>query len=579
MRTPYPAPRNISTNPPCHAAGLSLNTYMPLRITALFCALLVLCGCEPRQTNVERGNAARELYYGIGTEPAGLDPHLITGLTEMHVTVSLFEGLATFNSKTSELEPGVAQRWDVSEDGTTYTFHLDPDARWSNGDPVTAQDFLFSFERILTPAFGAPYAKMLYEMRNAEAFNKGKLKDFSKVGARAPDPATLVIELKQPTPFFLDLLTHFTWWPVHPPTIERHGGMTARISDWTKPENFVGNGPFTLEHWRINSSLYVKKNPLYRDPDAVWLNGVHYMPIQVDAEERAFRAGHLHLTSTVLPHRISWFRENMPECLRFDPALGVYYYMFNTEREGLDDPRVRQALAYAINREAIVEHVLKAGQKPAYNFTPPNTGGYNAEARVRYDPERAHALLAEAGYPNGEGFPELELLYNTSEAHRSVAVAIQQMWNKELGINVQLFNQEWKVYLATREARDFDIARSGWFGDYDDPYTFLSLGEADNGNNHTNWESPEYDALITSAGRERDPEKRFEIFQQAEALLLQEMPVLPIYFYVTSRLIHPSVQGFHPNILDYHPLQEVRLNAVPSEAVSPDSAKRETGSN
>jgi oligopeptide transport system substrate-binding protein len=531
-----------------------------IRLTALLCALCVVSGCDSRQTNVERGNAARELYIGIGTEPSGLDPHLITGLTELYVTLAFLEGLATFDSETMELEPGVAQSWDISEDGLAYTFHFDPDARWSNGDPVTPQDFLYSFERILTPALGAPYAYMLFDMKNAESFNKGEITNFSKVGASAPDASTLVIELEQPTPYFLSLLTHFTWWPVHPPTIEKHGGMTARISAWTKPENFVGNGPFTLESWRINSSIYAKKNPLYRDPDAVWLNGIHFLPIQVDAEERAFRAGHLHLTSTVLPHRIAWYRENMPDRMRFDTALGVYYYMLNTSREPLDDPRVRRALAYSIDREAITEHVLKAGQKPAYHFTPPNTGGsYTAEARLTYDPEFARELLAEAGYPGGEGFPKFEILYNTSDAHRSIAVAIQQMWNEELGIDVTLYNQEWKVYLATRQAGNFDILRAAWFGDYDDPNTFLSLGMSENGNNHTGWSNPEYDALIEAAALEQNKEARFALFQEAESILLNEMPIIPIYFYVTSLLIDPSVEGRHANILDYHPYQSIRL--------------------
>jgi len=529
-------------------------------LTALLCALGVLVGCDSRMTNVERGNAARELYFGLGTEPAGIDPHLITGLTELHVTIALFEGLATLDSETMAIQPGVAQSWDISEDGLTYTFHFDPKARWSNGDPVTAQDFLYSFERILSPALGAPYAYMLFDVKNAEAFNKGEISDFDQVGARAPDPATLVVELNQPTPYFLSLLTHYTWWPVHPPTIEKHGGMTQRISEWTKPGNFVGNGPFTLESWRINSSLNVKKNPLYRDPDSVWLNGVHFLPIQADAEERAFRAGHLHLTSTVLPHRIDWYRKNMPDRMRFDTALGVYYYMLNTSREPLDDPRVRQALAYSIDREAITKHVLKAGQKPAYHFTPPNTGGgYMPNTRLPYDPDLARRLLAEAGYPAGEGFPTFEILYNTSESHRAIATAIQQMWKKELGIDVTLFNQEWKVYLSTRQSGNFDILRAAWFGDYDDPNTFLSLGKSDNGNNHTNWNNPQYDALIEQATLEQDPDKRFEIFQKAEAILLDEMPFVPIYFYVTSRLIHPSVQGWYANILDYHPYQSVKL--------------------
>lgn len=530
-------------------------------IHLLLCTIsLFFTCCDARITNVERGNAARELYFGIGTEPAGLDPHLITGLTELHVTVALFEGLATLDSRTMEIRPGVARSWEISEDGKTYTFHFDPQARWSNGDPVTAQDFLYSFQRILSPALGAPYAYMLFDMKHAEAYNKGDTKDFAQVGARAPNPATLIIELNQPTPYFLSLLTHYTWWPVHPPTIEKHGGMTQRISEWTKPGNFVGNGPFTLESWRINSSLYAKKNPRYRDPDSVWLNGVHFLPIQADAEERAFRAGHLHLSSTILPHRIDWYRQHMPERMRFDTALGVYYYMLNTSREPLNDPRVRQALAYSIDREAITEHVLKAGQEPAYHFTPPRTGGsYTARTRISYNPDLARRLLAEAGYPDGTGFPSFEILYNTSESHRAIAVAIQQMWNKELGIDVKLYNQEWKVYLSTRQSGNFDILRAAWFGDYDDPNTFLSLGKSDNGNNHTKWNNPQYDTLIEQATREQDPDRRFEIFQQAEAILLAELPVIPIYFYVTSRLIHPSVQGWHANILDYHPYQSVEL--------------------
>lgn len=536
---------------------------MPLRpiTAALFCALCAFCGCDSRQSNVERGNQAGELYIGIGTEPAGIDPHLITGMTELYVTLAFFEGLVTYDSASMTIRPGVAERWELSEVGRRYTFYFDPEARWSNGDPVRAQDFLFAFERILTPELGAPYAYMLYPMRGAEAFHKGTLRNFSEVGCHAPDQRTLIIELDNPTPYFLSLLTHYTWWPVHPPTVLAHGRMTDRISKWTKPGNFVGNGPFTLESWRVNSGIYAKKNPGYRDAASVQLNGIHFLPIQSDAEERAFRAGHLHLTSTVLPHRIDWYRENKPESIRFDTSLAVYYYMLNTERPPLDDPRVRLALAYSIDREAITEHVLRAGQQPAFHFTPPNTGGnYTAEARMVYDPDLARQLLAEAGYPGGMGFPTFEILYNTSESHRNIAVAIQQMWKQTLGIDVTLHNQEWKVYLSTREAGNFDILRAAWFGDYDDPNTFLSLGETNNGNNHTNWSSEAFDTLLARSRIEQDPVKRHALFQQAEAILLSEAPVIPIYFYVSSLLIHPSVQGWHPNILDYHPYNDVSLN-------------------
>lgn len=521
--------------------------------------LFLLAACDPEQSNVRTGNAAQELYIGIGTEPEGLDPHLVTGVTEHYVLLSLLEGLTTVHPKTLEIEPGVAERWEVSGDGREYTFYLDPEARWSNGDPVTSDDFLFSFERILTPELGAPYAYMLYSIQNAEAFNKGKLTDFGEVGVRAPDPRTLQFTLESPTPYFLSLSTHYTWWPVHPPTVLAHGGMADRISKWTKPDNFVSNGPFALKTWRLNHSIEVEKNAYYRDAHAVRLNAVHFLPISMDTEERAFRADQLHITSTVPIPRIDWYRENAPERLRFDTYLGVYYYLVNTAREPLDDPRVRKALAYSIDREALTEHVLKAGQEPAYHFTPPETGGYTAEAKLSYDPELARQLLADAGYPEGDGFPEFELLFNTSESHRTVAVAIQQMWKEELGIDISLYNQEWKVYLASRKERDFDLARAAWIGDYVDPNTFLSLGVSDNGNNHSNWGNARYDALLREAALTQDPANRHQLFQRAEKILIDEMPVIPIYFYVRSTLIDEAVRGWHPNILDYHPYQDVWL--------------------
>ncbi|MGJ8638445.1 MAG: peptide ABC transporter substrate-binding protein [Opitutaceae bacterium] len=535
-------------------------------LSSLLCvsaALLFLVGCTKKTTNVDFGNENQELFIGIGTEPATLDPHLLTGLTEYSVVMALLEGLTTLNAETMQVEPGVAQSWEISEDGLTYTFHFKKDAKWSNGDRVTPEDFLFSFERILTPLLGAPYAYMLYPVRNTEAFHTGELTDFSKVGAKKIDDHTLQIELEQATPYFLSLLAHNTFFPVHPPTILKHGGMTERISKWTKAGNFVGNGPFVIESWKLNTEVHVVKNPHFHDVENVALNAIHFLPVEIETEERAFRAKHLHITETVPIHRIDWYRENQPETIHFATSLGVYYYMINTSRGPLADPKVRKALAYSINREQLTEHVLKAGQQPAYHFTPPNAGGYNTEARFPYDPERARSLLAEAGFPEGKDFPAFELLYNTSESHRTIAVAIQQMWKKELGIDIELHNQEWKAYLSTREAGDFDILRAAWFGDYDDPNTFLSLGETNNGNNHTKWSNAEYDALIKQAAVTLDPEARKAVFQKAEAILLDELPVIPIYFYVTSRLIDDAVQGWYPSILDHHPYQAIRLNAEP----------------
>ena len=523
-------------------------------------SLAISAGCAKQQSNVERGNQSQELYIGIGTEPEGLDPHLVTGVTEHYVLLALLEGLVTRNPETLAIEPGVASHWTLSEDGLRYTFHLDPNARWSNGAPVTAHDFLFAFERILSPQLGAPYAYMLHSMRGAKAFNSGELKDFSEVGAHAVDPHTLIIELNSPIPYFLGLLTHYTWWPVYPPSVLAHGKMTDRISDWTKAQNFVGNGPFALKSWRLNAAIEVTRNPYYRDAGSVRLNGIHFLPIEGDTEERAFRAGYIHLSSSIPTHRIAWYHTHAPNNVRFDTYLGTYYYAINTQRGPLADPRVRKALAYAINREELTEHILRAGQKPAYNFTPPNTGGFSAKAHFTYDPQRARELLADAGFPKGKGFPSFELLYNTSESHRSIALAIQQMWKRELGIDITLYNQEWKVYLNSRKSKQFDIVRAAWIGDYDDANTFLELATGDSGNNHSGWHQPAYDALIAAAATEQNPITRFDYFQQAEAILLDEMPFIPIYFYVRSLLINESVQGWHANVLDYHPYQGISLS-------------------
>ncbi len=331
---------------------------------------LFLSGCGRSQTNVEQGNAEQELYIGLGTEPEGLDPHIVTGVTEHYVLLALFEGLTTVHPETLAIEPGVALSWDISEDGLRYTFHLDPRARWSNGDPLTAEDFLFAYERILTPTMGAPYAYMLYCIRGAEAFNKGEQPDFAEVGLSSPDPQTLVIELEAPTPYLLSLPTHYTWFPLHKATVLAHGDMTDRISKWTKPGNFVGNGPFALQDWRLNHSIEVVKNPYYNAADAVRLNAIHFLPIDLDTEERAFRANQLHLTSTVPIPRIDWYRANQPERLHFDTYLGVYYYLINTEHGALKDARVRKALAYSIDRESLTEYVLKAGAKTCLSLHP-----------------------------------------------------------------------------------------------------------------------------------------------------------------------------------------------------------------
>lgn len=512
------------------------------------------------ETNVESGNRDQILHFGNGDEPQEIDPHMTTGIPEFHIQQALFEGIVSKHPATLSIQPGVAESWDISDDQLTYTFHFRKNARWSNGDPVTAQDFIYSWERALRPELGSLYGYMFTYIKNADAFFKGKIDDFSEVGVKALDEHTLQVELQAPTPFFLQLLDHHSYYPVHPPTIEKFGGMIKRGSQWSRPGNFVGNGPFVLKDWKLNYILTVKKSPTYWDANKVSLNGIHFYPIQNrSTEERMYRAGQLHITEELPNEKVAIYKKTDPESLNITPWLGTYFYRFNTKVKPLDDKRVRRALSMSINRPQIVENVTKGGQIPAYNFTPPDTIGFTAEAKFEYDVEAARALLAEAGYPNGEGFPKLDILYNTDESHRLVAIAIQQMWKQALNVNITLVNQDWQVYLDSETRGNYQISRAGWIGDYADPNNFLDMLLTGGGNNRTGWGSAEYDALIAAAAKAVTNEERFKYFQQNEQILVDEAPVMPIYTYTKVYLIHPSVSGWEANILDQHPYKYVSL--------------------
>jgi oligopeptide transport system substrate-binding protein len=524
-------------------------------------------GCGRRVTPVEVGNERQILLIGNGTDPEDLDPHVTTGLPEHHIHMALFEGLVNFDPKDLHSIPGVAESWDVSTDGFRYTFHLRKNAKWSNGDPVTAGDFTFSYERMLTPSFGAEYAYMFYVVENAEAYHEGKLGDFNRVGFKAVDSFTLEVRLKAPTPYFLSLVNHSSWYPVHPSTIRAFGRPDQRGTRWTRPGNHVGNGPFKLKAWNVSDVVVVEKNPLYWDAAAVALDEIRFYAIENQTtEERNFRSGQLHITDTVSQNSIARLVKEKPAYLQVHPWIGTYYYIFNTRIAPLNDVRVRKALSMAIDRSAIVRNITRGGQVPAFHFTPPETAGYTTNARLTENVLEARRLLAEAGFPDGVGFPALPLLYNTSDAHRPIAEAIQDMWKRNLNIDLRLENQEWKVYLNSRSSGAFAIARAGWIGDYNDPNTFLNLPTGTSGNNHTGWINEEYDRLIARAGNTLDTTERHGLFQQAEAILVDELPILPIYFYVRTYLKHEAVQGWHPNILDQHPYKFVRLVAGPNPA-------------
>lgn len=531
-------------------------------VAPLAALAVLLAGCSKRLSPVEAGIQTQTLHLGNGAEPQDLDPQIVTAYTDYLILIALFEGLTVIDEATSQAIPGVASRWDISADGLTYTFHLRDNARWSNGDPVTAQDFVFSYERMLSPALASEYAYMLYPVRNAEAFNTGQLKDFSHVGFKAIDARTLEITLAAPTPYLLALAAHQAWFPVHPATILKHGKIDQRGTRWTRVENFVGNGPYHLKEWSPNSRIVVERSPSYWDANHTGLNGVVFYPNEnIATDESNFRAGQLHLTYDVLPDRIGHYQRTAPEQIRVDPFLETFFIRFNVTRPPLDNVKVRQALARAIDREAIANKLLYGSRLPANYFTPPNTAGYTARSRVPTDFEAARALLAEAGFPGGKGFPKLDIQMNTDAVNAKVLEAIQAMWRTELGIEVTLSNSDFRVYLDNMRTLNYDFSRARWVGDYNDPNTYLDMFVTGGGNNQTGWSNANYDRLIAEAGRTADQPKRFELLQQAEAILLAEAPVAPVFFGTRSYLIHPSVKGWVPSLLGIHRYQKVSLQA------------------
>ena len=514
--------------------------------------LSILVGCEKPPTNVEIGNKTGVLHWGNGTEPQSLDPHIATGVPEHHIISALMEGLVLKDSQTLEPKPGVAERWEISEDKLIYTFHLRSDARWSNGDTLDANDFLWSWWRALQPRLGNLYAYMYFPIKNVRAYYNGDITDFSKVGIKALDNLTLQVTLENPTPYFLQLLDHYSTFPVHKETVERFGGADERGTRWTYEGNMVSNGPFKLKKWSINQEIVVEKNQHYYDSESVRLNEIVYYPIENGiTEERMFRAGQLHYTNDVPIDKVETYRQINDPALRIHPYLGTYYYRLNTRVPHLKDKQVRRALALAIDRESLTKNILRGGQIPAYAMTPPDTKGYFPPTKLSFNPEKAKKLMASAGYPNGRDFPETEILYNTNEGHRKVAVAIQQMWKTHLNIDIRLTNQEWKVYLDSESRGDYEISRAGWIGDYVDPNNFLDMFICGGGNNRTGWCNKDYDKLILQdAPREKTDQKRFAIFFEAEELLIDEMPIIPIYTYTSKNLVHSSVQNLDPNILN-----------------------------
>jgi oligopeptide transport system substrate-binding protein len=532
------------------------------RLAALGAIVGAFAGCKPAGTTaVATGNRDQIIHIGNLAEPVDLDPQITVIQQDFNILQALFEGLAQYDPQTCEPVPAVAEHWDVSADNLTWTFHLRTNAKWSNGDPVTARDFVYAYQRALSPKLAAEGAYLLYALKNGEAFNTGKLADFSEVGAHAADDHTLVLSLAHPVPYLPTLVCNQIWYPLHRATIEKFGPTDQRGSNWTRPGNLVGNGYFVLAEWTPHQRIRVTKSPTYWDRDKVKLNEAVFYPIESeDAEERSFRAGQLHVTATLPISKIAVYEKEQSPFYHPHVFLGTFFLRFNVTKPPLNDARVRRAISLAIDRERFVRDVLRGHQQPAGHLTPPGTAGFNAAGAPVFDLPAAQKLLADAGYPGGKGFPRLQILYNTTGANRLICEALQQMWRTGLGIDLELVNQEAKVQSESMRRLDYQIGRYAWIGDYLDPSTFLELMITNGGNNQTGWSNADYDRAITEASATADTAKRYAAYQRAEDILAAEAPIAPIYFYTRNNLVRPEVKGWYGNLLDNHALKGVYLD-------------------
>jgi oligopeptide transport system substrate-binding protein len=562
-----------------------------------------------------------------GTELKTLDPHNVAGVPEGRIVWELFEGLCRWDPKTLEARPGVAERWDVSDDGLTYTFHLRDNAKWSDGSPVVADDFLWSFRRLLHPAIAAEYAYELWYVTGAKEFStldvnvgdpveielidrpkgalpfadgeivRGKLVsidskpgekgekvyvveidgknrrfakgggkgledyrwllyDFKSIGIEAPDQHTIVFHLDNPVPYFAMLMGYYPLYPVNRRCLETYGSPA-----WNKPENIVTNGPFHLQSRRIRDRVRLVKSPTYWDRDNVKLNTIDALAVESETTSlNLYLTGKADYIEYIPQAVIGQLKKSGRPDFMVEPWFGTYMYRLNVTHKPLNDVRVRRALNLAVDKQTIVDRITQAGQIPARSLVPTVLSQYmpyQPQLCGQYDVAEARRLLAESGFPGGEGFPKLRLLYNPLDMHAAIGQVVQAQWKENLGIDIELEQQEWGSYQSAQRTLNYDIARYAWIGDYPDPATFLKMFVTGGGNNQTGWGNPEYDKLIDSAQKERDPNKRLEYFQQAERILMDELPIIPLYYYVTTDMYGPYVHGIYGNMQNIHPLKEV----------------------
>jgi len=505
---------------------------------------------------------AATLQRGNGAEPETLDVHLSSGVPEANIQRDLFEGLVT-EAADGRLQAGVAERWEISADSKIYTFYLRKDSLWSNGEAVTADDFVFAYRRALQPLTASDYAFILWPIAGAEAMSKGKLEAVKQLGVQALDKHTLQITLERPTPYFLQLLTHHMAYPVPRNVVAAEG------KQWAKAGKLVSNGAYQLAEWQPQAHIKLVKNPHYRRANEIAIDTVFYIPTEDrNTELKRFRAGELDMTYAIPTEQLAWIKKNAKAAYRNAPYIGTYYYALNLAKPPFkDQPKLRRALALALDRDILTQKISKAGEQAAYGWIPSGMKPYTPQTideKALNSTERrqlAQQLYAESGYSKDKPL-NIELLYNTSDNHKKMAIAVAAMWKQVLGVKTQLRNEEWKVYLNSRKQGDFEVIRAGWIGDYNDPYTFLSLFKSDVGEmNSSAYHNDNYDALLKAAENEQDANKRMDLLQQAEQQLLQDLPIIPVYHYQSQHLVNPKIQGWQDNLMDIHPTQYLSISA------------------
>jgi len=507
-----------------------------------------------------RSEAPADVTILNGAEPQSLDPAILTGQADMRVAIGLFEGVLRLDPKTARPIPGLAEGWDVSPDGKTYTFHLRTNLVWSTGGPILADDVVYSWMRMLDPSTASEYAGLFYYITNAEAFNTGTIKDSSLVGIRKLDPYTVQVKLNHATPFFVDICALPLAYVVPRQTIEKYGDR------WLMAKPLPSSGPFELVYWHLNDKVRLKKNPLYWDAANTKSDIIDILPVgSASVALNLYEHGEADVVwdAQLIPSELLDVLLKRPDFHTFN-YLGTYFVRFNVTRKPFDDPRVRQALALAIDKKRIVERITRGGEETASYFVPDGTADYTSPDGLEYNPGLARKLLAEAGYPGGKGFPRFTYLFNASagggsKIHEKIGIELQQMWHDQLGINMDLHQVEWTAYLDALTQLNYDVARSSWIGDYDDANTFLGCFLSNDGNNRTGWKDPQYDSLIQQANIEVDLKKREQLFQQAETILVRDQaPIVPLYFYRGINYFDTNkIQGIYPNILDDHPLLSI----------------------